>query len=305
MKILICGADGMVGKNLVEKAPKNVILLTPDISTLNLLDYQQTINYLQTHKPDAIIHAAGIVGGIHANIAQPVKFLLENTEMGKNLVWSAFNSGIKQFINLGSSCMYPRNAENPLQESMILTGELEPTNEAYAIAKIFTQRLIAYITREHPDYQYKTVIPCNLYGKYDKFDPKHSHMIPAVIRKLHEARISNAKTVEIWGDGTARREFMYAGDLAEMIWHLILIYEKTPPLMNLGLGYDYSINEYYQIIADVIGFDGVFKHDLSKPVGMKQKLVDIRLQESLALKPKHSLKEGIEKTYQYFKTQIL
>jgi GDP-L-fucose synthase len=299
-KILICGANGMVGKNLLESAPSQYDVLSPSIQELNLLNFNQTDSYLKKNKPNLIIHAAGIVGGIHANMANPVKFLVENTEMGKNLLMAAQNNEIKRLLNLGSSCMYPRNAENPLKEEMILTGELEPTNEGYAIAKIFTQRLCTYINKESPELSYKTIIPCNLYGKYDKFSPQNSHMIPAVIRKIHEAVESKSETVEIWGDGEARREFMYAGDLASMIWNYIASFDKMPELMNLGLGIDYSINEYYQAIADVIGFKGSFEHDLSKPVGMKQKLVDISLQTKHGLKPKFSLIQGIEDTYQYF-----
>lgn len=290
----------MVGRNLVETAPEEIALLIPSREELNLLDYDATLNYLQTNQPDLIIHAAGIVGGIQANLKDPVRFLLENTDMGRNIVWAAHNSGIKNLFNLGSSCMYPRFSNGLLKENQILGGELEPTNEGYALAKIFTQRLCAYITKQLDGFAYKTIIPCNLYGRFDKFDPEHSHMIPAVIHKIHQAKTQNASSVEIWGDGTAKREFMYAGDLAEMIWNMVMRFEELPELMNVGLGHDYTINEYYTAVADVVGFNGEFVHDLSKPVGMKQKLVDVTLQNSLGLSPKHSLKEGIELTYQYY-----
>jgi len=298
--IILFGASGMVGQNIADATPKHIRLLTPLSKELNLLDFEQTKNYIQKHKPSLIIHSAGIVGGIHANIANPVKFLLENTDMGRNVVWAAYKSGVKKLLNLGSSCMYPRNGQNPLKEEYVLTGELEPTNEGYAIAKIFTQRLCAFINQENSDFSYKTIIPCNLYGKYDKFSTKESHMIPAVIRKIHEAKKSGKNAVEIWGDGKARREFMYAGDLARMIWEYIARFDQMPDLMNMGLGYDYTINEYYQTIADVIGYQVTFKHDLSKPVGMKQKLVDITKQKQVGLKPHFMLKQGTEETYNYF-----
>jgi len=303
-RILICGANGMVGSNLVESAPPQYELLTPDISELDLLDYNKTLEYLNSHNPDFIIHAAGIVGGIQANIAQPVKFLIENTDMGRNIVCAAHNAGIKRLLNLGSSCMYPRYAKNPLREELVLSGELEPTNEGYALAKIFTQRLCSYINRQYPEFAYKTVIPCNLYGKYDKFEAEKSHMIPAAIRKIHEAKTASIPTVEIWGDGSARREFMYAKDLATIIWRSVGDFDKMPELMNLGIGKDYTIKEYYEAVKEVIEYSGSFVYDTSKPVGMQQKLVDNSKQTEMGLLPRYSLTEGIRETYEYFLTLI-
>jgi GDP-L-fucose synthase len=303
-KVLICGASGMVGSNLVENAPPHFELIMPRSDELNLLDYENTFGYLKESMPDLIIHAAGIVGGIQANIQQPVKFLLENTDMGRNIVWAAFQLNIRAFINLGSSCMYPRDAKNPLTEDMILKGELEPTNEGYGLAKILTQRLCAYITRQYPEFKFNTIIPCNIYGRFDSFNPGKSHMVPAAILKVHNAVRANEKNVEIWGDGSVRREFLYAGDLAEMIWYLAENFSAMPGLMNLGLGHDYTINEYYRAISEVLGFQGEFSHDLSKPVGMKQKLVDITRQTDLGLKARHNLHDGIRKTYEYYLTTI-
>ncbi|PKP45697.1 MAG: GDP-fucose synthetase [Bacteroidetes bacterium HGW-Bacteroidetes-12] len=301
--VLLFGASGMVGRNLADYAPKHIQLLTPTSKEVNLFDFEQTKGYIKKHEPSLIIHSAGIVGGIQANIANPVKFLIQNTDIGRNLIWAAFESGVKKLLNLGSSCMYPKDATNPLKEEYVLTGELEPTNEGYALAKIFSQRLCAYINRENNEFKYKTVIPCNLYGKYDKFSPDKSHMIPAVIRKIHEAKTSNSSSVEIWGDGNARREFMYAGDLAQMIWECVQNFEKIPDILNLGLGHDSTINEYYKTIAKVIDYKGQFSHDLTKPVGMKQKLVDITKQNTLRLMPNHTLEEGIKMTYDFFLTQ--
>lgn len=299
--ILITGSTGMVGKNIVEfEKSKKYILLTPKSSELNLLDRVSVDKYINIHKPDVVIHCAGIVGGIQANIANPVKFLVENTQMGLNIVMSAYELGIKQFINMSSSCMYPRDAINPLGEELILKGELEPTNEGYAIAKVTITRLCEYINKENQEFQYKTIIPCNLYGRYDKFDPKHSHMLPAVIKKVHEAKVNSQLILDIWGDGEARREFMYAEDLADFTYYAIENFEKMPQNINVGLGHDYTINEYYKIIAEVIGFKGQFMHDLSKPVGMKQKLIDDTKLRNFGWKYKTSLKDGIQRIYEYY-----
>ena len=196
LKILITGSSGMVGRNIAEFEKANAyFLLTPTSKELNLLDRDSVDNYMKNNQPDIVIHCAGIVGGIQANIANPVKFLVDNTQMGLNIIMASKKAGIKKFLNMSSSCMYPREAINPLAEELILKGELEPTNEGYAIAKIASTRLCEYINREDDTCQYKTVIPCNLYGRYDKFDPKHSHMLPAVIKKIHEAKVNNQTSI--------------------------------------------------------------------------------------------------------------
>ena len=304
-KVLITGSSGMVGRNIAEYLEESYRLLTPDSKTLNLLKKDTVEHYLLEHKPDIVIHCAGVVGGIQANIANPVKFLVDNTQMGFNIIMASKEAGVKQLINMSSSCMYPREATNPLGEALILKGELEPTNEGYAIAKITSTRLCEYIRREDESYQYKTVIPCNLYGKYDKFDPKHSHMLPAVIKKIHEAKEKRQDSLDIWGDGEARREFMYAEDLADFIYYALENFEKMPQNINVGLGHDYTINEYYEAIAEVIGYNGTFIHDLSKPVGMKQKLIDDTKLKAFGWQYKTSLKEGIEKIYNYYKREVI
>lgn len=306
MKVFITGANGMVGRNIVDELSKSNEndLLTPSSSDLNLLDRSKVENYLKINKPDLIIHCAGRVGGIQANIKEPVNFLYDNMTMGFNLVHCARELGIKKFLNFGSSCMYPRDYKNPLKEEYILDAKLEPTNEGYALAKISTAKLCEYTSREDESFLYKTIIPPNLYGYYDKFDPKVSHMIPAVIRKIHEAKVNNDKSVEIWGDGTARREFMFSGDIAQFTAFALSNLEALPSYLNVGLGYDYTILEYYQAIAKVIGFEGEFTFDVSKPVGMKQKLVDTTLLESIGWKAPTSLENGIEKTYKYFLDKI-
>ncbi len=300
-KIFITGANGMVGRNLKERlAEVGYEILGPLRAELDLMNYQAVNKYIAHSSPDLIIHCAGKVGGIQANIKNPVQFLIDNLEIGKNIVMAARENRVKRVLNLGSSCMYPRNAKNPLYEELILQGELEPTNEGYALAKISVARLCEYISREDDFFEYKTIIPCNLYGKHDKFDPLHSHMIPAVIRKVHEAKINGDKTVEIWGDGMARREFMIADELVDFIEYALKNYSEMPEYLNVGLGHDYTINEYYKNIAAVVGWQGEFVHDLSKPVGMKQKVIDNTKLSNFGWKPKSTLREGLGKTYEFF-----
>jgi GDP-L-fucose synthase len=301
MKIFITGSTGMVGHNLLEndEITKHDIL-KPASSGLNLLNFNDIHAYLKKTNPDMIIHCAGNVGGIQANMKDMYNFFTCNALMGINLVKAAKEQGIKKFLNLSSSCTYPRNYQNPLKEEYILQAELEPTNEGYALAKLSILKMCEYISKEYPEYQYKSFIPCNLYGRWDKFDDAKSHMIPAVIKKIYNALISELPEIEIWGDGTARREFMYAADLASCIAKAIEDFENVPEIMNVGLGFDYSINEYYETVRKILDYKGSFTHDISRPVGMKQKLLDINLQTQWGWKPKFSLEQGIEKTYRFF-----
>ncbi|MEY4738491.1 MAG: hypothetical protein RL302_2810 [Pseudomonadota bacterium] len=304
-RILLTGGGGMVGRNLLEHPSLNQFeVLAPRSRELDLRDFGSVQTYLQKHQPDMIVHAAGKVGGIQANMREPVGFLMDNLDMGRNIVWAAHQTGVKRLINLGSSCMYPRNHSEPLSEEMVLKGELEPTNEGYALAKVVTARLCDYVMREDASCQYKTLIPCNLYGRYDKFDPAHSHLVPAIIHKVHQAKQSGQATVEIWGDGTARREFMYAGDLADAILRAINSFDTLPTYMNVGLGHDHTINDYYQAAAEVMGYTGGFVHDLSKPVGMARKLVSVERQQAWGWSARHALRDGIEKTYNYYLKEI-
>ncbi|RLJ40878.1 GDP-L-fucose synthase [Litoreibacter meonggei] len=298
-RILLTGGGGMVGQNLLQAA-KNLRVDHPTSSQLDLTNTGDVQSYLQDTKPDLVIHAAGKVGGIQANMADPVGFLDKNLAIGRNLIMGAYEARVPEFLNLASTCIYPRNAQNPLREEMVLTGELEPTNEGYAIAKIAALRLCEYIRRQRSDLQYKTLIPCNLYGPHDNFHPEKSHLLPAIIRKVHDAKLSGEGEVEIWGDGTARREFMYAGDLAKVILEAADRIETVPDLMNTGLGHDHSINDYYQAVADVLEWDGTFTHDLSKPVGMKQKLCSTERADAWGWRASTSLTDGIAKTYAFF-----
>ena len=301
MKVFVTGGSGMVGRNIVEYLTKlGLEVLYPTSKEINLLDKEALRMFLQKNEPEMIIHCAGLVGGIQANINNPASFLYENTQMGLNIIMSSYESGVKKLINMSSSCVYPRNIKNPLSEEFILKGELEPTNEGYSLAKIASLKLCEYINKENSNFQYKTIIPCNLYGRYDKFDPKNSHMIPGVIKKISDAKKNNEKNVIIWGDGSVRREFMYVEDLADFVWYATENFEQIPQNINVGLGFDYSINEYYQIIADVIGYKGKFQYDFSKPVGMKQKLMDNSKLKEFGWKYKTTLKDGIIKTYAFF-----
>lgn len=300
-RVFLTGGGGMVGRNILEHPlAGNWDFVAPGSRELNLADFEATRRFVADVRPDAVIHCAGLVGGIQANIAHPVDFLVVNVDLGRNVIMAAREAGVTRLLNLASSCMYPREAQNPLGEELILRGELEPTNEGYAIAKIFATRLCEYIARETPVNQYKTLIPCNLYGRHDKFDPKHSHLIPAIIHKVHQAKAGGLPSVEIWGDGTARREFMYAGDLADAVLHALSDFDKLPGLLNVGLGHDHSINDYYRAAAEVVGWSGEFVHDTSKPVGMKQKLVDIERQRAWGWRASTLLNQGIEKTYQFY-----
>ncbi|PSG86529.1 GDP-L-fucose synthase family protein [Aurantibacter aestuarii] len=306
MKIFLTGNTGMVGKNILEHAKASEhTFLTPLRQDLNLEDKEAVNAYVKTHQPDLIIHAAGLVGGIQANMAHPVNFLVKNLDIGRNVIMAGQQNRVKQVLNLSSSCMYPRLAQNPLQEELILKGELEPTNEGYALAKIVSTRLCEYINSEDDFFQYKTIIPCNLYGRHDTFSPQHSHMIPAVIKKIHDAKITNDASVGIWGTGEARREFMFAEDLADFIFYALEHFSDLPQNTNVGLGKDWTINEYYQTIAKVIGYTGEFIHDTSKPTGMMQKLIDDTKLKAFGWQAQTSLEEGIAKTYEFYKNTVL
>jgi len=300
-KMLLTGGGGMVGRNIQDHACAAAWdILAPRSAELDLTDANAVAAFINAHKPDLVIHAAGRVGGIQANMAHPVAFLEENVAMGRNVIMGARQAGVGALINLASTCMYPAQAENPLSEEMILTGPLEPTNEGYALAKIMAMRLCDYIRHEDAAAQYKTLIPCNLYGPYDKFDPKNSHLLPAIIHKVHQAKLTGDATVEIWGDGTARREFMYAGDLADAVWKAVENPGGLPGAMNIGLGHDHSINDYYATVADVIGWQGAFTHDLSRPVGMKQKLCSTARQTDWGWSAPTTLRDGISQTYRHY-----
>ena len=301
MKIFVTGSGGLVGHNVIDNPEiKQNELLTPRSKELNLIDYEAVVSYIKKNQPDLIIHCAGKVGGIQANMKDMYGFYTDNAVMGINLVRAAKECGVKKFINLSSSCTYPRDYKQPLKEEYTLQAELEPTNEGYALAKLSVLKMCEYISKECEGFEYKSLIPCNLYGRYDKFGEKNAHMIPSIIRKIHFAKENKEFSVEIWGSGEARREFMYAGDLADCIAYCIQNWDKVPALMNVGLGYDYTVNEYYGTIKKILGYEGNFIHDLTKPVGMKQKLLDVTRAKDIGWTAKTSLEDGVKQAYEYF-----
>ena len=300
-RLFLTGGGGMVGRNIrAHPQAAGWEILAPTSAELDLTDAGAVRAYIDRHRPDVVVHAAGRVGGIQANMAHPVDFLDTNAVIGRNVIMAAWQGGVRRLVNLGSTCIYPVAAPNPLREEMILTGPLEPTNEGYALAKIMALRLCDYIRREDGGAQFKTIIPCNLYGPHDKFDPQHSHLVPAIIHKMHQAKVQGAETVEIWGDGTARREFMFAPDLAGAVLRAAGDMDALPALMNAGLGHDHAINDYYAIVADVIGWQGAFTHDLTRPVGMKQKLCDTSRARAWGWDAPTTLRDGIAQTYRFY-----
>ena len=300
-KLMITGGSGMVGRNIMEHPMAKLWhILCPSSKELDLTNDFAVAKYVGLNNPDIIIHAAGEVGGIHANIKHPVAFFEINVAIGRNIIMAAYKAGIQNFINIASTSMYPMDVEKTLREDTILSGKLDPSNEGYAIAKIMATRLCQYVMRENTNLNYKTIIPCNLYGRYDKFDPNKSHMLPAIIRRIHLAKINNDKSVKIWGDGLARREFMYAGDIADAVLRAANDLDALPELMNCGLGYDYTVQEYYEVVADVVGWDKEFVHDLTKPVGVQQRLCSIERQSDWGWSASTVLREGIKSTYDFY-----
>ncbi|MBV2180185.1 MAG: GDP-L-fucose synthase [Castellaniella sp.] len=301
MRILLTGGSGMVGSNILDHPlASGYEILAPSSCELDLCRSSDVEAYMARWQPDLVIHAAGKVGGIQANMLDPVGFLSRNLEMGHNVVLGAKKIGVARLINLGSSCMYPRGREHALHEDDLLSGKLEPTNEGYALAKILVAKLCDFVSAMQDGFQYRTIIPCNLYGRHDSFDPARSHMVPSIIRKLHQAKIQGHDSVEIWGDGQARREFMYAGDLADCIWRAVARFDTLPQMMNVGIGRDYTVDEYYTAAARIIGYQGRFLHNLNRPIGMRRKLLDIARSESWGWRPRTSLDAGLAASYDFY-----
>lgn len=308
MKILLTGGTGMVGRNVLDH-PKAKLhqIIAPKRSEMNLLDYEQVFSVIDSVKPDIIIHTAGLVGGIQANNSALFDFMMQNMEMGLNVVKAAKNVGVPKMINLGSTCMYPKDAPQPMKEEDLFSGPLEPTNEGYAIAKNAVQKACFYASKEK-GVSYKTYIPCNLFGKWDHFDPEKSHLLPAIIRKVHLAKeklkLSSDAHIEIWGTGNPRREFMDAADLADFVFYSLDIFDQVPDVINVSIGTDLSINELYEKVTSVIlGEDAKkikFSHMTSKPDGMFRKLTDISKQTKLGWTPKTTFEDSIQRAYAYF-----
>jgi GDP-L-fucose synthase len=306
MKIAITGSVGMLGsaiqRSLNSREEHTVIGLTrADVDLTNRAAVEATMTELN---PQLVIHAAAKVGGIQANIDQPVEFLTTNLEIDSNVILSSLSAGVSEFIYVGSSCMYPRDHKQPLVESDILSGELEPTNEGYALAKIVGAKLCEYASKS-VGVSYRTIIPSNLYGPRDNFDPTTSHLLASVIRKVHEAKVSRSESIDVWGSGEARREFTFIEDLASWLSSAISKVELLPQYLNLGFGRDYSVNDYYLAAMQVIGYEAELRHDHSRPEGMKRKLMDSSLARQVAgWNPQTEIDKGIEMTYQWYLRQM-
>lgn len=302
MKIFLTGGTGMVGRNLLTlNRMRAHDVYAPSRQEVNLADARAIRRAMNKFRPDIIVHAAGKVGGIDANRADPWSFMVENLAIGLNVITTAKETGVGRLLNIASSCIYPSNHSGHLTEEMLLTGPLEPTNEAYAIAKIVSLKMCTYAQKPtHASGVYKSIIPCNIFGPFDNFHPTNAHLLPAIIRKVHEARLKGDHSVEIWGDGSARREFMFAGDLADVILEACERYNELPMIMNVGTGVDFSVREYYEAARLIIGWEGDFTFDLSRPVGMRRKVVDISRQTEWGWQPRVTLHDGIALTYHAF-----
>ena len=301
MRVMLTGGNGMVGRNmLAHPSAKMLEIIAPPRAELDLSVEADVKRFLQDLQPDVVIHAAGKVGGIKANMADPVGFYLHNLQIGNNVLLAARDAGVKKVINLGSTCMYPRHAQNPLVETSILTGELEPTNEGYAISKFLSIKICNIISKK-PGYNYKTLVPTNLYGPNDNYDLEKSHLLAAIIKKLSDAKKIKKKYVEIWGDGKARREFMFVSDLSDAILFSLKNFEKIPSILNIGTGIDYTIENYYKKAAKIIYPNAKYYFNKKKPSGMRRKLLDVSISKKLGWKAKISLSEGIKKTYKEYK----
>ena len=300
-KIFITGHRGMVGSALVRayqnKNPEEELLLA-NRQDLDLLNQSAVDQFIASHKPDIIINAAAKVGGIHANDTYPAEFIHQNLLVNTNLIHSAWEHGVKRFLNLGSSCIYPRASLQPIKEEYLLTGPLEKTNEAYALAKIAGLEMCRHYRNQY-GVLYHSAMPTNLYGPGDNYHRENSHVLPALIRRFHEAKELGLSEVMIWGTGNPRRELMHVDDLADGV-HFLLSTEDPPHWVNLGTGLDHSIFEIANLVKITVGFSGEITHDLTKPDGMPVKRLDVSLANSLGWRAKTSLEKGISSAYQDF-----
>lgn len=294
----------MVGSSIYRRLQDTHEVSGPPRSVVDLRDRRAVHAWLQQLHPDIVIHAAGKVGGIEANRRDNAGFLAANLEMGMNVVQVARETGVRRLLNIASSCVYPYTVDSPFKERQLFHGPVEPTNEGYAVAKLAVMKLCELITKDEVDANYVTAIPCNLYGPGDDFDPLRSHMVPGAIRKVVEATESGTDTVEIWGDGRARREFMFVDDLSDFVRVALDRWESVPAVLNVGTGEDFTIDEYYETIADVVGFRGSFFHDPTRPTGVRQKLLDCQRVHEWGWSAETDLKRGLASTLAFFKEQI-
>jgi GDP-L-fucose synthase len=303
----------MVSSALCRKlaAGQNIELLTADRKELDLLDQHAVRDWFAEQQPDQVYLAAAKVGGIHANNAYPAEFIYENLTIEANIIHASHLNSVQKLLFLGSSCIYPKHAEQPMAENSLLTGALEPTNEPYAIAKIAGIKLCESYNRQYGR-DYRSVMPTNLYGPFDNFHPENSHVIPALIRRFHEAVQNQAEEVVIWGSGTPCREFLHVDDMAAACVHVMNLSKDayrahTQPMLshiNVGTGQDCTIRELAETVAKVTGFEGRLDWDSSKPDGTPRKLLDVSRLESLGWKAEIGLEDGLSSTYEWFKANI-
>ncbi len=300
MKIYVAGHKGLVGSAITRNIESNGIhsWIGQTRSELDLLNREAVFSYLLAEKPDALIIAAARVGGIHANAAYPVEFLSENLQIESNLIDGAHAAGIERLLFLGSSCIYPKMAEQPIKEEALLTGPLEPTNEAYALAKIAGLKLVQAYRKEYSK-NWISIMPTNMYGPRDNFDSETGHVLPALLRRFHEAKVSGVSEVVCWGSGTPRREFLHADDLASACIAVLKNYDGDIAL-NIGTGQEISIRQLTELISGVVGFQGKIVWDLSKPDGTPRKVLDVSRIKDLGWAPNIDLIEGIKSTYDWY-----
>ena len=302
-KIYVAGHKGLVGSAILRILKKNgfenLIVKTRD--ELDLTNQIQVQNFFEKEIPSYVFLAAAKVGGIHANNTYPAEFLYQNLMIQNNVLNSAYVNNVNKLLFLGSSCIYPKFAPQPMKEGYMLTGALEPTNEAYAIAKIAGMKTAEYYNKQFGS-QFISAMPTNLYGPGDNYDLQNSHVLPALIRKFHEAKVGNKSTVEIWGTGKPKREFLFVDDLADACVFLMQNYNDVE-FINVGTGQDISISELAHTIKNIVGFSGKLEFNSEKPDGTPRKLLDVSKLNNLGWKAKTSLLDGIKKTYEHFKSQ--
>ncbi len=302
-KIYVAGHTGLVGSAIVRKLESSgyTNLVLKNYPGLDLKNQVEVNAFFENEKPDYVILAAAKVGGIHANNTFPAEFIYDNLMIESNIIHAAYMNNVIKLLFLGSSCIYPKFAQQPIKEEYLLTGLLEPTNEAYAIAKIAGIELCKFYRRQY-GCNFISAMPTNLYGINDNFNLETSHVLPALIRKFHEAKINNQQEVIIWGTGKPKREFLFVDDLADALLFLMNNYNEEPHI-NIGTGEDISILDVARLIAKVVGFKGEIKHDLSKPDGTPRKLLDVSKINAAGWKHKTSLEEGIRISYNWYLTQ--
>jgi GDP-L-fucose synthase len=299
-KVFVAGHRGMVGSAIVRRLQRAGFenILTRSRQELDLMDRAAVRGFFEAERPNYVVDAAARVGGIAANFEKPVEFLIENLTIQNNVIQAAADFGVTKLLFLGSSCIYPKLAPQPLTEDALLTGPLEPTNDAYAIAKIAGIKLCQAYAREYGK-NFISGMPTNLYGPNDNFDLHTSHVLPALIRKVHEVKECGAKEVSVWGSGTPRREFLHVDDLADACFFLLENY-SSPEIVNIGCGEDVSIKELAETVCEVLGFQGSLVFDASKPDGTPRKLMNVGRLLALGWKPRIGLKEGIRDAYEWF-----